>query len=720
MTNYCKSNVRRVINYANTEPLNKYDLWLSENLRYNEDGELEYDNNGQPACDLILKLFRNGKWEPIVGYNTTAGNKINVVNGVDYTYTAINHSTTHTNHGFSQNHLPLFRNPQDSPDELFDAGTLGQALNNFVTQSDWQTIIEDGGLGQAITYKINSGSINIRHAEDNVLGGIFAARYNGNYADSNVSGNTFLTQCKYKYQAPTDYHLYIHAKDIMQTIHDYTEEHGDDQGFPNILPPNIGGNITVDPIVLYRSFYNSPTILKGWTDNQNAAQKPRFELAGARTLQNRGKLLMLKPADDPFWSNGPSEYDEASNANALNWVSPDELFGEYSYELPLASLGALGGIRADRHAGLLPGKFVAECKLYNPNYLAQPNSYRREALCVDVRDVKQALDDWYADNESTIWDLDIQSSCGISTMKRTSVDDNNVTHVAYAHVLDHYMENMQDGLYPRNKTYTNPVPGLYNGTKGLEWVGAQTIVEEGLGISSGTGYLYYNGGSFVLDPGTGGGGGGTTYYPLSSSNYNTAGNYVIGVSSGGTGGATKFLNGQGGWTEPVGTTYSDFAGSTHGLVPASAAASRDKFLKGDGTWATPSVEADFEVTLNSSIEDDADFTLSDTLLTSNSASNPVNERLSEWNYYNIDAGNKTIQFTFTNTHVSGNAIYIRFNTGAVSVTINTDADIIFSNEVMSSSRRQFAANSSYLITIQFGIIKIEKITVNSNSSDQQN
>jgi len=53
----------------------------------------------------------------------------------------------------------------------------------------------------------------------------------------------------------------------MQTIHDYTEEHGDDQGFPNILPPNIGGNITVDPIVLYRSFYNSPTILKGWTDN---------------------------------------------------------------------------------------------------------------------------------------------------------------------------------------------------------------------------------------------------------------------------------------------------------------------------------------------------------------------------------------------------------------------------------------------------------------------
>ena len=43
---YCKSNVRRVINYTQNEPVNKYDLWLSENARYNENGQLEYDNSG--------------------------------------------------------------------------------------------------------------------------------------------------------------------------------------------------------------------------------------------------------------------------------------------------------------------------------------------------------------------------------------------------------------------------------------------------------------------------------------------------------------------------------------------------------------------------------------------------------------------------------------------------------------------------------------------------
>lgn len=74
-----------------------------------------------------------------------------------------------------------------------------------------------------------------------------------------------------------------------------------------------------------------------------------------------------------------------------------------------------------------------------------------------------------------------------------------------------------------------------------------------------------------------------------------------------------FLNGNGGWTEPVGTTYtagtnvsinasnvisatdttySDFTGTdgntggTHGLVPAPTTSDTDKYLKSDGTWAT--------------------------------------------------------------------------------------------------------------------------------------
>lgn len=37
------------------------------------------------------------------------------------------------------------------------------------------------------------------------------------------------------------------------------------------------------------------------------------------------------------------------------------------------------------------------------------------------------------------------------------------------------------------------------------------------------------------------------------------------------------------------TTYSDFAGSTHGLVPAATSSDASKFLQGDGNWATISV-----------------------------------------------------------------------------------------------------------------------------------
>ena len=193
MTNYCKSNVRRVINYTNKEPLNKYDLWLSENLRYNEDGELEYDNNGQPACDLILKIFRNGKWEPIVGYNTASENKMNIVKGVSYTYTPINYPhTTHTNYGFQENHLPLFRDPQDSPDELFDAGTLGEAICGFVTESEWNSIFQtdwftnafntsiiggnDYNWSNLIQELISGGDVTIPLANTQRIGGIKAAQ----------------------------------------------------------------------------------------------------------------------------------------------------------------------------------------------------------------------------------------------------------------------------------------------------------------------------------------------------------------------------------------------------------------------------------------------------------------------------------------------------------------------------------------------------------------
>lgn len=49
----------------------------------------------------------------------------------------------------------------------------------------------------------------------------------------------------------------------------------------------------------------------------------------------------------------------------------------------------------------------------------------------------------------------------------------------------------------------------------------------------------------------------------------------------------KYLKGDGTWDIPTGTTYNDFAGSAHGLVPPVTTQS-GKFLKDDGTWGTPS------------------------------------------------------------------------------------------------------------------------------------
>lgn len=54
-----------------------------------------------------------------------------------------------------------------------------------------------------------------------------------------------------------------------------------------------------------------------------------------------------------------------------------------------------------------------------------------------------------------------------------------------------------------------------------------------------------------------------------------------------SGDSAKFLKGDGTWATPTDTTYSDFAGSTHGLVPA-VITQAGKFLKDDGTWDTPS------------------------------------------------------------------------------------------------------------------------------------
>jgi hypothetical protein len=119
-------NPRRMIWFNQNAPKNKMDLWLSYNKHYEDTSDDETtdtqettDNPSQRNCDLILKAWDCGKWIPIVGFNTTAANKIDIVEG----------NTLY--------HPAIFTG--ENPNDLYDAGTLGELLadTNFVTESEW-------------------------------------------------------------------------------------------------------------------------------------------------------------------------------------------------------------------------------------------------------------------------------------------------------------------------------------------------------------------------------------------------------------------------------------------------------------------------------------------------------------------------------------------------------------------------------------------------------
>ena len=115
-------NPRRVVWFSPNEPSNKYDIWLSRNAHYNENGEPTTDSNSQRDCDYIFKIYDCGKWNPIVGFNTTAANKIDIVEG----------NTLY--------HPAIFTG--ENPNDLYDAGTLGSILSdpNFVTEQEWHNV----------------------------------------------------------------------------------------------------------------------------------------------------------------------------------------------------------------------------------------------------------------------------------------------------------------------------------------------------------------------------------------------------------------------------------------------------------------------------------------------------------------------------------------------------------------------------------------------------
>lgn len=214
-------NPRRVVWFSPNEPSNKYDIWLSRNAHYNENGEPTTDSNSQRDCDYIFKIYDCGKWNPIVGFNTTAANKIDIVEGTSYTPTGESQSYS----GKTLYHPAIFTD--ESPNELYDAGSLGELLKDthFVTEGDWNDI-----YNEYIKTIIEQYPFDLWPAEQNELGGIFADRFASTHIDSTAANKTWMAQCKYKYNASSNYNLYIHAKDIISAVNDYQTDHPNEPG----------------------------------------------------------------------------------------------------------------------------------------------------------------------------------------------------------------------------------------------------------------------------------------------------------------------------------------------------------------------------------------------------------------------------------------------------------------------------------------------------------
>ena len=262
-------NPRRTIWLSETEPLSHYDIWLSKNQHLNREGDPVSDSGVQRPCDYIFKVWDCDNWYPIIGLNATAVNKIDTVLNVGYTTT--HNGNTISSFSYKEFHLPLFTKEECSPSELFDGGTIGEVILEYMTEEEWGNIFNSEAFENA--WETNIENIDIRPAEANKLGGIWANTFTSEY-----SGNNYIAPCKYKYNHGTsDYNLFVHAKDVMEVIENYIDDHSDD----DITYQNM----------LFRLFENSASIMKGWhemedsaTPQQIQANKPRFVIGGGIKL----------------------------------------------------------------------------------------------------------------------------------------------------------------------------------------------------------------------------------------------------------------------------------------------------------------------------------------------------------------------------------------------------------------------------------------------------
>lgn len=233
-------NPRRTVWFSPHEPSNKYDIWLSKNAHYDENGEPTTDSNAQRDCDYIFKIYDCGKWNPIVGFNTTAAYKIDIVEG----------NTLY--------HPAIFTG--ENPNDLYDAGTLGSLLSNpnFVTEEEWYNVFNSSNYNWGdifgdtnwfgdLTWSIIQGGSSDYHipwADTDVCGGIYSDIHPNSSAVRRAGIQVRFTSTDrnlydHDYGRIPSHHLAITGDQIINTINDWYNEN----------PGQPGININIENII---------------------------------------------------------------------------------------------------------------------------------------------------------------------------------------------------------------------------------------------------------------------------------------------------------------------------------------------------------------------------------------------------------------------------------------------------------------------------------------
>ena len=174
------SNRRYVVNFQNKEPKNKYDIWLSLN-KHDLNGKTVVDSEYLSDKDLVFKIWMNGKWRPILGIPISY---IGIIEALKKKINLIPDAV--------DGQIAVIQQGEDECDQL-----VGMSLQQLI-----QTIINGGGI------------IPIQRANTSNLGGIKADIHN-----PAIMADGFV-EAKFKgAEGPGENdRLYISAREIANSL----------------------------------------------------------------------------------------------------------------------------------------------------------------------------------------------------------------------------------------------------------------------------------------------------------------------------------------------------------------------------------------------------------------------------------------------------------------------------------------------------------------------